>query len=93
MPSAGWRVFADDDFAANPELVKGYIGPMGLQAKGVRVVADVATNFNRYWATGANKPDHHVTGAVLGRDFTIDEWAPLTAYRAGDPCPSCGAAS
>ena len=30
LPRPGWRAFADDDFAAYPALVKGYIGPMGL---------------------------------------------------------------
>jgi prolyl-tRNA synthetase len=90
LPRADWRAFAADDFAAYPALVKGYIGPMDLQGSGVRVIADVATNFNRYWTTGANKQDHHVSGVVAGRDFTIDEWAPLTTYRDGDPCPTCG---
>src|SRR5205085_1737058 len=44
----GWRAFTDDDFAAHPYLVKGYIGPMGLQRQGVRVIGDQATNWNRY---------------------------------------------
>jgi prolyl-tRNA synthetase len=91
LPRAGWRAFEDGDFAAHPALVKGYIGPMGLQERGVRVLADVATNFNQYWTTGANQLDHHVTNAVVDRDFTVDGWVPLTAYRAGDPCPECGA--
>jgi prolyl-tRNA synthetase len=90
QPRLGWRAFTEEDFDAHPYLVKGYIGPMGLQAHGVRVLADVGTNFNRYWTTGANKPDHHVTNAVVGRDFTIDEWTPLTAITSGDPCPTCG---
>jgi prolyl-tRNA synthetase len=89
LPRPGWRTFEDADFERHPYLVKGYVGPMGLQAHRVRVVADHATNFNRYWTTGANKADYHVTGAVLDRDFAVDEWAPLTAYRAGDVCPSC----
>lgn len=89
LPQPGWRPFDDDDFASNPHLVKGYVGPMGLQQRGVRVVADQATNFNRYWTTGANKTDHHVTNAVLGRDFEVDGWLPLTAYRDNDACPRC----
>ena len=92
QPLIGWRAFTDEDFEAHPSLAKGYIGPMGLQAHGVRVVADIGTNFNRYWTTGANKADFHVTNAVAGRDFAIDEWAPLTAIQAGDPCPNCGEA-
>ena len=56
----------------------------------MRVVADVSTNVNRYWTTGANRADPHVTNAVIDRDFTVDEWLPLTAIEAGDPCPACG---
>jgi prolyl-tRNA synthetase len=91
LPRPGWRAFNDDDFARHPYLVKGYVGPAGLQHHGVRVVADHAANFNRYWTTGANRSDHHVTNAVLERDFAVDEWAPLTAYGAGDACPVCAA--
>ncbi len=37
----GWRLFEDADFVEHPSLVKGYIGPIGQQAHGIRVVADV----------------------------------------------------
>lgn len=89
LPQPGWRAFDDDDFVSHPHLVKGYVGPMQLQAHGVRVVGDQATNFNRYWTTGANQADHHVTNATLGRDFQVDEFLPLTAYREDDACPRC----
>jgi prolyl-tRNA synthetase len=86
----GWRAFEAADFDDHPYLVKGYIGPHGLQEHGVRVIADVGTDFGQTWTTGANQLDHHVTGALAGRDFTIDSWAPLTTFRDGDPCPRCG---
>ncbi|MDQ3757604.1 MAG: His/Gly/Thr/Pro-type tRNA ligase C-terminal domain-containing protein, partial [Actinomycetota bacterium] len=85
---AGLTPFTDADFEAHPELVKGYIGPMGLQAHGVRVVADPRVRTG-IWTTGANKADHHVTGAILERDFTVDEWAPIASVAEGDPCPRC----
>jgi prolyl-tRNA synthetase len=88
----GLRPFDDADFAAHPELVKGYIGPMGLQAHGVRVLADHAVRGGGPWVTGANKVDHHVTGAILGRDFTVDGWSSFATVAAGDPCPRCGGA-
>ena len=88
---AGLRAFQDADFAVHPELVKGYIGPMGLQGHGVKVVADPAVRDPGVsWVTGANKVDHHVSGAVLGRDFEVDEWAPMASVTDGDPCPRCG---
>jgi prolyl-tRNA synthetase len=89
LPS-GWRVFEDDDFAAHPSLVKGYIGPMGQQAAGITVVADVGVVRPGAWITGANRVDHHVSGAVLGRDFTVDEWGSYAQVETGDPCPRCG---
>ena len=79
----------DDDFAARPDLAKGYIGPMGSAARGVRVVADPMVRRPQTWVTGANKPDHHVSGATLGRDFAVDEWASIATVDSGDPCPRC----
>jgi prolyl-tRNA synthetase len=83
------RLYTDDDFAAHPELPKGYIGPNFAGA--TVVVADPSIEVPRGWATGANRVDHHVTGAVLGRDFSVDVWAPLVTVVPGDPCPNCGA--
>jgi prolyl-tRNA synthetase len=88
----GAQTFTDEDFADHPELVKGYIGPMGLQARGVRVLADYAVGRGHTWVTGANQSDHHVTGATLGRDFEVDEWGPFATVTDGDPCPGCGGA-
>jgi prolyl-tRNA synthetase len=88
----GWHLFEDADFAATPALVRGYIGPMGRQALGVRVVADTAVRDRPGpWVTGANRADHHVTGAYLGRDFAVDEWGSYVTVTDGDPCPRCGA--
>ncbi|HVM02672.1 MAG TPA: proline--tRNA ligase, partial [Acidimicrobiales bacterium] len=88
---AGMRPFDDDDFARHPGLVKGYIGPMGLRHAGVRVLADHAVRAGGPWVTGANRADHHVSGATLGRDFAVDEWGSFATVAAGDPCPRCGA--
>ena len=84
------RPFSDEDFERHPQLVKGYIGPMGLQTEGVRVVADRSVQGGGPWVTGANRADHHVSGATLGRDFTVDEWGDFASLVEGDPCPRCG---
>jgi prolyl-tRNA synthetase len=86
----GMRPFDDGDFASWPALVKGYIGPMGLQAKGVRVVADKSVKAPQTWVTGANHVDHHVSGATLGRDFSVDSFGSYAVVTGGDPCPRCG---
>ena len=90
IPS-GMRAFDDADFERWPVLVKGYIGPMGLRQHGIRVLADHAIRVAKDWTTGANRLDYHVTGARLGRDFDVDEWASLAVVAAGDPCRLCGA--
>jgi prolyl-tRNA synthetase len=81
------RLYGDDDFAAHPELPRGYIGP---DYEGARlVVADPSIQVAHGWVTGANERDHHVTGAWLDRDFHVDAWADIVTIVSGDPCPSC----
>ncbi|MEU4557285.1 proline--tRNA ligase [Actinoplanes sp. NPDC023936] len=75
-----------DDFAARPDLVKGYIGPQGLK---VRYLADPRVADGTAWLTGANEPGRHATGVVAGRDFTPDGTIEAAEVRAGDPCPRC----
>jgi prolyl-tRNA synthetase len=82
------RLYSDEDFAARPELPKGYIGPDFEGA--ALVVADALVGEERPWVTGANEQDFHVEYAVLGRDFRVDLWADLVSVVSGDPCPRCG---
>jgi prolyl-tRNA synthetase len=82
------RLYEDDDFAAHPELPKGYIGPHYGGAS--VVVADPALERAGSWIVGANTVDHHARHAVLGRDFDVDVWAPLVSIVPGDACPNCG---
>ncbi|HVB91999.1 MAG TPA: proline--tRNA ligase [Acidimicrobiales bacterium] len=86
----GWRLFEEADFAAHPELIRGYIGPMGRRGTGVRVVADVSVGGRPGpWVTGSNRVDAHVSGVWLERDFTVDEWGSFVGAGEGDRCPSC----
>lgn len=84
------RLYADDDFAARPDLPKGYIGPDCAGAS--VVVADHGVRRPGPWVTGANRVDHHVRNAVLGRDFHVDDdhWGDLVVIVSGDSCPQCG---
>jgi prolyl-tRNA synthetase len=75
-----------DDFAARPDLVKGYIGPQGIK---IRYLADPRVATGTAWLTGANQPGRHATGVVAGRDFTPDGTIEAAEVRAGDPCPAC----
>ncbi|MFD1149962.1 proline--tRNA ligase [Saccharothrix hoggarensis] len=75
------------DFARNPFLVKGYIGPAALQANGVRYLTDPRVVSGTAWVTGADKADHHVVDLVVGRDFTPDGTIDVAEVREGDPSP------
>jgi prolyl-tRNA synthetase len=85
------RPFSEEDFKEHPELAKGYISPAAGAALGIRVVGDPRLKAHQSWITGADKIDHHNFGVVLGRDFDIAEWVPLTDGAIGDACPVCGA--
>ncbi|WP_427385095.1 proline--tRNA ligase [Janibacter sp. G56] len=85
--------FEEKDFAAHPELVKGYIGPGALGEEGtsgVRYLLDPRVVPGTSWVTGANEAGRHVIGLVAGRDFTADGTIEAAEVRAGDACPSCG---
>jgi prolyl-tRNA synthetase len=77
----------ETDFAANTFLTKGYIGPVGLAANGVRYLVDPRIVTGTAWVTGADKPDHHVVDLVCGRDFTPDGTIEAAEIRPGDPSP------
>jgi len=85
--------FGEPDFAAHPQLVKGYIGPGTLGAsRGVRYLVDPRVVSGSAWVTGADAPGRHVVNLVVGRDFKPDGLIDAAEVRAGDPCPECGAA-
>lgn len=83
------RLFEDADFAKNPGLVKGYVGPQDAKQFGLTVYADPRIAPGTSWVTGANKQDSHALNVVVGRDFTIDEYVESAEVRAGDACPVC----
>ncbi|MFE5456816.1 proline--tRNA ligase [Nocardia sp. NPDC056564] len=81
------ELLTEADFAANPFLVKGYIGPKALQANGVRFMVDPRVVTGTAWITGADAPGKHVVGLVAGRDFTPDGTIEAAEVRDGDPSP------
>ena len=77
----------EDDFKANPFLIKGYIGPKSLQDNGIRYLADPRIVTGTAWVTGADERDHHVVDLVAGRDFTPDGTIEAAEVREGDESP------
>ena len=85
----------EEDFARNPELVKGYIGPvknakavLGLEGTSkIRYLLDPRVVDGTAWITGANENEKHVFDLVKGRDFSADGVVDIADVRAGDPAP------
>jgi prolyl-tRNA synthetase len=93
MSPAEVVAFDEADFAANPSLVKGYIGPgvLGLDgASGIRYLLDPRVVPGTRWVTGANEPGRHVYHLTYGRDFSADGVIEAAEIADGDPCPRCG---
>jgi len=92
--------FSDEDFAARPELVKGYIGPVRLTGAAepeavlgeesitkIKYLVDPRVVAGTRWLTGANEPGRHVFELTCGRDFTPDGIIEAAEVREGDPAP------
>ncbi|ALC06180.1 Proline-tRNA ligase [Corynebacterium deserti GIMN1.010] len=77
----------ESDFAKNPFLVKGYVGPVGLAKNGLKVLADPRVATGTSWITGADEKERHVVGLVAGRDFTPDGFIEAAEIKEGDPAP------
>lgn len=85
----------EEDFERNPELVKGYIGPvksgkavLGLESTSkIRYLLDPRVVDGTAWITGANEKEKHVFDLVKGRDFSADGVIDIADVRAGDPAP------
>ena len=85
----------EEDFERNPELVKGYIGPvksgkavLGLEGTSkIRYLLDPRVVDGTAWITGANEKEKHVFDLVKGRDFSADGVIDIADVRAGDPAP------
>ncbi|MGE5507044.1 MAG: proline--tRNA ligase [Chitinophagales bacterium] len=86
-----WRLAEADVVAGRLGLPVGFVGPVGLAAKGVKVWADHAVVALPEAVTGANVVDTHLTGVRPGVDFVADRVLDLREAEDGDPCPRCGA--
>ncbi|MEU5002462.1 proline--tRNA ligase [Streptomyces sp. NPDC021622] len=77
-----------EDFVGRDDLVRGYVGPQGLEK--VRYIADPRVAAGTAWITGANKINTHAKNVVAGRDFEVDDYLDVVVVEEGDPCPKCG---
>ncbi|WP_183507034.1 MULTISPECIES: proline--tRNA ligase [unclassified Mycolicibacterium] len=87
LEPAEYAMIDDADFAKYPFLKKGYIGPKGLLANGVRYLVDPRVVDGTSWITGADEIGKHVVGLVAGRDFVADGTIEAADVRDGDMSP------
>ncbi|MGI8667944.1 MAG: proline--tRNA ligase [Jatrophihabitans sp.] len=85
------EVAGPDDLAAEPGLVRGYIGPQRLAELKVRYLVDPLVVDGSAWVTGANVADQHAAFVVRGRDFEPAGEIGAVEIRDGDRCARCGA--
>ncbi|GGW07835.1 proline--tRNA ligase [Streptomyces narbonensis] len=87
-PTATVELVTEEDFAQRADLVRGYVGPQGLEK--VTYIADPRVAPGTAWITGANKDGMHAKNVVAGRDFEVEEYVDVVVVQEGDACPKCG---
>jgi prolyl-tRNA synthetase len=86
------EAMTEEELAAYPAVVKGYMGPGVLgekQATGIRFLVDPRVAEGTRWVTGADVAGQHVLDLVVGRDFTPDGTIEAAEVWDGDACPNC----
>ncbi|MFV0577336.1 MAG: proline--tRNA ligase [Fusobacterium ulcerans] len=71
-------------------LIKGFIGPYGIELGDIKVIADTAvTEINNHTA-GGNKMDTHYINVNYGRDYKADIVVDIKTVKVGETCERCG---
>ncbi len=65
----GFRFATDEEIRAHLNCPPGFIGPVGVDAGAVRVIADRSVAAMSDFVCGANKPKCHLAGVNFGRDL------------------------
>ncbi|MDP1808574.1 MAG: proline--tRNA ligase [Actinomycetota bacterium] len=81
-------LYEEDDFKARPDLISGFVGPVGLSD--AVIIADHSLKTMRNFVVGANVKDYHWRDANVDQDFGVDVWADLVYAEPGELCPECG---
>ncbi len=79
------------DGGISEDIVCGNIGAIGLSDKIVKVF-DKSLEGCKGMVTGANKPEYHIAGVNVARDFGNVTFVDVAKAAAGHRCPVCGGA-
>ena len=82
----------DIELATNEEieslgLVKGFIGPVGVEK--LTIVADLTVKGMKNYVTGANEVDFHNVNTNHDRDYKVETYADIRTVKVGEKCPRC----
>ena len=79
-----------DEELENLNLVKGYIGPFGMDLGDITVIADKTVTGIANHTAGGNKIDTHYLNLNLGKDYKVSKVADIRNVKVGEGCPKCG---
>lgn len=87
----GYRLATDAEITAVFHCTPGFLGPVGLDAQAVTIVADRTVAHMGDFVCGANQAGYHLTGVNWGRDLPEASLvADLRNVNDGDPAPEGG---
>jgi prolyl-tRNA synthetase len=88
---AGYRLASEAEIDAVFHCAPGYLGPVGLDAEAITIIADLTVAHMGDFVCGANVPGYHLTGVNWGRDLPEPGLvADLRNVVDGDPSPEGG---
>lgn len=70
-------------------LIKGFIGPVGIDETKIKLIADKSVIGISNHTAGGNKMDTHYVNANYGRDYTASVVADVRTVTVGEKCPKC----
>jgi len=78
-----------DDVLKDFSTPIGFIGPVGLEKEGLKIIADLSVKGLKNFVTGAMKWDKHFINVNVDRDFHVGIWQDIKMVTKGDACPNC----
>ena len=90
-PSLAFEMAAAEKVEAVTGCAPGYVGPVGLAGRNIKIYADEEVRTMVNAVCGANEEGYHFLGIKPGRDFEVTAYADLRIMEAGEPCPDCAA--
>lgn len=84
------RMADKEVFTQSTGIEAGFIGPVGLREKNVKILVDLEVDMASGLIAGGNRTDYHVAHVRAGRDFVSDWTGDLKEWEHTDGCQSCG---